>query len=948
VGLRSAYCGLQRRDVEVGATEFRLLGPLEVVDDGRPVALGSPRQRSLLAVLLLHANSVVSGDLLIEALWAGRPTATAGNALQVQVHALRKRLGPTRVATAGPGYRLQVEPGELDLEVFEDRVLTGRNELAVGSAEAAAETFREALALWRGEALADVAYEPFAQSEIARLDELKLAALEERIQADLALARQHDLVPELEALVLAHPSRERLHGQLMLALYRTGRQTKALEVFQSFRSELRETLGLEPGPELRELQQAILRHDATLRVEAPELRARRHLPAPRAELVGRRNELEEVGTLLRSGIARMVTLTGPGGTGKTRLAQQVAHGLADAFADGVYFVDLSHLSDPALVPSAMADSLGLEEQGDEPLPATVQTHLRHRQVLLLLDNFEVVDEAAPLLADLLGVAPDLSLLVTSRAPLRLSGEHQYRVRPLPLRDAVQLFAARSRAVAPGFRRPGEEAEEVSRICRRLDCLPLAIELAAARTREYSPTEMLDLLPGRLELASGGARDLPSRQRTLRAAIEWSYELLDDEQRAVFARVAVFSGGCTVTTAQDVCGAERSALASLAASSLLYERAGRGGELRFHMLETVREYALERLDEHGDGDLVRRAHAERYAAVAEAAEVEANAPAAGAWLALEDEHDNLRTAVEWSHDAEDVELELRLVGSLARFWMHIGHLHEAKDRLEAALRNGAGGPAALRGKAFGAAGRLALSLGDYERMKTHAESSLDAYRLAGDRPGEARALDLLATAVTHDGDVAQATSLHEQSIAIQRELGDEFALAWPLTNLGYLALSQGDYERATVITTEALELFERFARPDATPLPLFNLGLAELLQDRHDAALGRFRRGLELAHELAHAEAVIYCLFGIAAALAGTEHGEAAATLLGSAEAAADATGVTFEPLERRLQSRTTRVLTEALGNEVFAAAYTAGRQLTRYDAAAYALGIQPAAALRAT
>ena len=415
--------------------EFRVLGPLEVADHGRPAPLGSGRQVRLLSCLLLHHNEVVPRDLLIDALWGERAPKTADTALRVQVHALRKLLGQERIVTDGPGYRLHVGPGELDLERFEELFARGRNELTSGEADEAAKTFRSALALWRGPALADVAYEPFAQSEIARLEGMRLAALEERIEADLALGRHRELVPELEALVSEHPVRERLHGQLMLALYRSGRQTAALAVFRRLRKALDEELGLEPDPDLKELEQAMLRQDTALRVEPAELRVRRHLPGAQTQLVGRRRELDEIGALLRGG-TRLVTLTGPGGTGKTRLALQAAHALADAFADGVYFVDLSPLRDPALVQPEIAQAVGAEEQ-------TLERHIQTRRTLLLLDNFEHVDEAAPLLAALLTSAPDLALLVTSRTPLRLSAEHEYRVPALPLSDAARLFTVRA-------------------------------------------------------------------------------------------------------------------------------------------------------------------------------------------------------------------------------------------------------------------------------------------------------------------------------------------------------------------------------------------------------------------------------------------------------------------------------------------------------------------------
>src|SRR5262245_44665331 len=363
--------------------DFRVLGPVQVADGSDPVDVASGRQVGLLACLLIARGEVTSRDQLIDALWGEKPPATVANALQVLVHALRRKLGPDRIVTQGPGYRLRLEPGELDLERFELLMARGRSE-PPGTAAA---TVREALELWRGPAYEDVRYEPFAQAEVARLDELRLAALEDRVEADLELGRHRALVSELEALVAEHASRERLCGQLMLALYRSDRQAAALEVFQRARESMRDELGLEPGPALQELQRAILQQDAALSVESAELQARRHLPAPATPLVGRDAELAELVALVRGG-SRLVTLTGTGRIGKTRLALRTAHELAEAFADGVYFVDLSHLTDADLVADTIASALGLGPQRDEP-----QSFLRERQLLLLLDNFEVVDAA---------------------------------------------------------------------------------------------------------------------------------------------------------------------------------------------------------------------------------------------------------------------------------------------------------------------------------------------------------------------------------------------------------------------------------------------------------------------------------------------------------------------------------------------------------------------------
>ena len=894
----------------------------------------------LLSCLLLHANEVVSRDLLIDALWGEQPQKTARNALQVQVHALRRRLGKERIATEGPGYRLRVDPGELDLERFERLVTQARSELVSGAAEEAAALFREALGLWRGPALADVVYEAFAQSGIARLDELRLVALEERFEADLALARHVEVVPELDALVAEHALRERLHGQLMLALYRSGRQTDALAVFRRIRRGLREELGLEPGPELQELQQAILRQDAALRIEPSELRARRHLPAPQTALVGRRRELDEIGALLRSADVRLVTLTGAGGSGKTRLAFQVAHNLADAFPDGVYFVDLAHLRDTALVPTTIAHALGVEERSGEELAHTVLNHLRPRRLLLLLDNFEVVDEAAPVVSDLLQAAPQLAVLATSRTPLRLSGEHEYRVAPLPLSEAVQLFAARARAVAPSFRRASEEAEEVAEICRRVDCLPLAIELAAAHTREYSPAEMLELLPSALELAGTGARDLPERQRTLRAAIDWSYDLLAADLRRLFASLAVFAGGCTAAAAEVVCGANRGALASLVARSLLQERLGSDGQPRFSMLETVREYALDVLDASGEAETFRRRHAEHYTEFVEASERDAVTPET--WLrSLDEELDNLRAALAWTNGAGEVELELRIVGALPRFWALRGHRQEGRSRVEAALKHAERAPAPVQAKALLGAARVQHGLADYQRMYEFAEKSLALYRSLGDEQGIAWSLDRTGSAATNMGDLASGCSLHQESIAMFRRLEDELGLAVSLNNLSCVYLMQGEPELATDSAAESLAICRTLGRRYGMVLPLGNLGLAALQLSRHAEAFDLLQQGIRLGQEIDYGEGVVCCLVVLEAVLAATGEPEKAATLMGATDAKAEMTNYVLEPLEQQVRDRTVEAMKHALGEEAFGAALAAGRGLTTDEAAARLAACDP-------
>ena len=917
--------------------DFRILGPVQVVAGSGAVDLASGRQTALLSRLLIAGNEVVSRDRLIDALWGERPPPSAANALQVHVHALRRALGPERIALEGPGYRLCLEPGELDLERFELLAASGRSELEQGDADAAASSLREALELWRGPAYEDVQYEAFAQAEAARLEELRLAALEDRIDADLALGRHRDLVPELEALVSEHGSRERLCGQLMLALYRSDRQEAALEAFRRARQAMQDELGLEPGPKLQELQQAILRHDPALAVEPSDVRTRRHLPAPETPLVGRGAEVAELAELLRSGV-RLVTLTGAGGIGKTRLALRVGHELAEAFADGVYFVDLSHLTDPELVPGAIASGLELAMQRDEPPAAAVEAFLGGRQTLLLLDNFEVVDAAAPLVSRLLRAAPGLVVLATSRTSLRLSGEHQYRVEPLSLADARRLFVARAGAVAPSFRRPSERSDEVAQLCERLDCLPLAIELAAARTRDYAPEELLDSVPGSLALAGEGARDLPSRQRTLRSTIDWSYRLLAPEEQALFARLAVFAGGFAGPSAAAVCGAGRETLAALVGASLVHERADRRGAARYFMLETVREFALELLAGSGEGDTWSRRHAEHYALLAEAVEDEHPASYSGeAWEGLEAEQGNFRAALDWSRDTGALELQLRLVGALAYFWATSDHLREGQARVDEALRQAADAPPPLGAKVLAGSAHVAHSIGDYEHMRASAEASLDLFRALGDERRTALALNLLGIALSNLGDIEGGIVCHEETAAISRRLGDDIRLSAALNNLGYCLLRRGQPDRARTLFEEGLAVSRKVGHRTAESVMLGNLGLAAVLERRPAEALGLFRTALLIDRELGFSEGMIYGLVGIAAGLSATDGAPDAAMLLGAADSAARATAVELEPLELEVHAQVTEQVEEALGAERFAQVHASGQTLSLDEAVEHGL-----------
>jgi predicted ATPase/DNA-binding SARP family transcriptional activator len=561
--------------------EFRILGPLEVTDGDQQVQVSGARERMLLAVLLIHAGEVVSADRLIDELWGSDLPAHPANALQVVVSRVRRALagsggpgGPgERLVTRKPGYVLNVDPGEVDAGRF-GRLVEEARQAAPADQARRSSLLGEALGLWRGPVLAEFALENFAREEVARLEEARIRAVEMKMEAELALGRHAELAGELKALVAGNPLRERLRGQLMLALYRSGRQGEALRVFQEGRRVLADELGVDPGPELQELhQQILLQADSLAAAPQAEAAPRSNLPAQVTSFVGRHAELGEARTLLTR--SRLVTLTGTGGCGKTRLALEAARTLVGSFPDGVWLAELEAVTDPALVPQSLAAAVGIREGASlgvggevaRPLMDKLIDYLRAKELLIVLDNCEhLIEACAQVAGEVLRSAPGVRLLVTSRERLGVAGEALLPVPPLgvpgpqetsPERlaqsDAARLFVDRATAVQPAFVLDADAAPAVGHICRRLDGIPLALELAAARVRILPAAEIAARLDDRFSLlTSGSPRSLP-RHRTLQAAIDWSHGLLSGPEQALFARLSVFAGGFALEAAEAVGG-----------------------------------------------------------------------------------------------------------------------------------------------------------------------------------------------------------------------------------------------------------------------------------------------------------------------------------------------------------------------------------------------------------
>jgi predicted ATPase/DNA-binding CsgD family transcriptional regulator len=760
----------------------------------------------------------------------------------------------------------------------------------------------------------------------------------------------------------------------------------------------------------------------TVAVYRPERHPRAGLPLPLTSFVGREREVAAVAALLGDPAVRLLTLTGPGGVGKTRLAQRVAEEMVGAFPGGVWFVDLAPVRDPALVASAVAGALGVREAGGRPLVAGLRAFLRERRALLLLDNCEHVLDAAPLVTELLVACPHLAVLATSRAVLRLSGEHDLAVPPLALPDldrlcspdelgetpAVRLFVERARAARADFALIADNAAAVARVCHRLDGLPLALELAAARSYVLPPQALLTRLEQRLPLLTGGPRDVPARLRTMRDAIAWSHDLLPPEEQVLFRRLAIFVGGFTLEAAEAVGGSREAGvegreqdllaaasrlpppisvldgIASLVDKSLVRreEQADGGpdaGTARYGMLETIREFGLERLAASGEEADVRAAHAGHFLALAEEAEPGLEGPAQARWLArLEREHDNLRAALAWGTAAAPA-AALRLAGALWLFWYVRGHLAEGRGWLERTLGAAAAAPAEHRAKALHHLGNLLYEQGDFAHARALYAQRLALARELDDREGVANALNNLGLLCVVGGDYPQARELLHESLALKRALGDRSGLVPTLSNLGDVAADEGDLATAWAYHAEALAISREVGNTRRVAHACYNLGA--VADRRGDAAaaqawlaesLGLFRalgdkngeagvlqrlaraahRGgepgraashyveaLALHREIGEQRILAECLAGLAVLAVAWGRAEPGARLLGAAAARLEALGARLPVADRADHAAAVEAARAQLGEAAFAAAGAAGAALGREAALAEALAV---------
>lgn len=818
-------------------TEFGILGELQVTQDGAPRDLGPLRQRSVLARLLIRANQPIPTERLMEELWPDEVPDTARHRLHVHISKLRAVLGDERerLAHDTAGYRLRVEPDLVDASRFEALVADGRRELADGDPAAADRRLREALALWRGPALVEFADEPFASSEATRLEQLRLTALEDRYNAELALGLDGQLIEELRARTLEQPYREAFWEQLMLALYRAGRQADALQAYGEARTRLADELGIEPGPALRRMEQRVLAHEPALSLDLPAgasvpgapAATPSNLPLQRTTFIGRERELTVAGELLAA--SRLLTLTGAPGAGKTRIALRLASDQGHRYPDGTFFVSLASVTDSRQIEPAIAsalevaNALGDADTGDAQVGRpSLGDRLAGRCLLLVLDNLEQIAGAAGPIDRLLDGAPESSVLATSRAPIGVAGEQEYPVLPLQVPpadapadpsaigayDAVALLVARARAADPNFEITPENAAAIAGITISLDGLPLAIELGAGRLRAFTPQGLLDRLERRLAVLTSGANGARGRHHTLRGAIAWSYGLLAADEQRLFRRLAPFVSGFTADAAAHVADQPLeeiwAGIESLLAQSLLY-RPVDIGEARFAMLQTLREFALEQLELTGELEATLARHAGYYLDLAERSKEGPSGDRANEAIAiLSPELEEISAALRRCTHGGDRELGLRLASATWRVWPACGRIVEGRDWLTRLLDR-PGPDDTVRADTLVALAGLDYWQADFPAAMEAYLEALELYRTAGDRSGEAEALFGMSMTATWAGDPAEGARLAVQARNLFESLGARAQVGETLMAEGFALFQDREYAASRPLWEAALAI-----------------------------------------------------------------------------------------------------------------------------------------------
>jgi predicted ATPase/DNA-binding SARP family transcriptional activator/DNA-binding CsgD family transcriptional regulator len=1000
------------KDIRGGASEairVKLLGEFSVSVGFRMIQHNEWRLKKAAALVKLLAFAPghrLHREQLMDLLWPDSGRKAASNSLRRTLHAARKVLDPAEGSRylASEDESLVLCPGGelwVDVDAFEQAAAAANR-----SREPAA--YRAALELYAGELLPEDRYELWAEEKRGDLRRLYLDLI---IELARAYEEQGDLGRGLEALqeaVTEEPTLEEAHAGLMRLYALLGQEGQALSQYQRLREILSRQLATEPGSATRALYEDLVsgrfsptpsQHADPLDEYTPD--GRHNLPASRSSFVGREHELTEIQRALA--MTRMLTLTGPGGSGKTRLALEVARALVGIYPDGVWLTELAPLSDPDLVPQAVAQVLNARTSPGQKLTDALEDALRTRNVLLVLDNCEhLVEDAARMVDTLLSACPLVRILATSREALGVEGEVLWRVGGLSLVDpqspftveelegseAARLFAERARQRRPDFVLIPNNTQAVAEICVQVGGIPLAIELAAARADTLPLEQISARLADSLGLLTGGARTAPPRQRTLRGTLDWSYELLSKNEKTVFSRLSVFAGGWTLEAAEAVVAGEgveaRAAadlLAGLVDKSLVVAESGRDNGMRYGMLELVRQHGRERLQESGEAQVIRHRHAEYFLALSEEAEpaLLREGEEEAAWLArLDAERDNLRAALSSTNEREDVDLGLRFVGALWRFWAARGYFDEARRWLEQVLASQGWASPTARARALDALGwvairqgdlhraeaaateglelsdeaEIAASLvasfqillgelarfrGDYERAKELSGRSLALSRKMGDRGGVAGALISLASTWGEQDEYEQAGRLFEESLALGRELDKTGVISSNLINLGYTRLLEGNVEEAETLSREAVALLRERGHRDSLPWALDNLGWAALLRGDLERARDQFEECLVLCKELTYRTLAVASVEGLACTAGAKGEDERSARLFGAADALREALDYLKDTKDLTLQDPYLSSARSRLDEKSWEAAFAEGRAMDFDRSVEYAL-----------
>jgi predicted ATPase/DNA-binding CsgD family transcriptional regulator len=916
-------------------------------------------------------------EQVMDLLWPHLGGEAAANNLHRTLYASRRALEPDPLTNSRclslQGEQLSLCPqGELwvDVEAFEQAAAAARR-----SREPAA--YRAALDLYAGELLPEDRYEGWAEGHRGRLREGHLSLL-------LGLARlheeraDHDGAAEALGEVLAvDPVREEAHVGLMRLHALRGHRGEALRRYERLEEVLSRELGAEPAAASRALREEIAAgrfpppavsrsaSEPDGRREGGAESLKHNLPAQRTSFVGREREMLEVKRQLV--MTRLLTLTGAGGSGKTRLALEVARDLVGAYPEGVWLVELAPLSEQALVPQAVAKAVKVAEQPSRPLTDALVDDLRDKRLLLVLDNCEhLIDEAARLADALLSSCPLLRVVATSREILGVEGELVWRVDPLSFpeahRDAnrtptaavgelaryeaVRLFVERARLRSPRFELTAENVGAVARICRRLEGIPLAVELAAAWVRALSLEQIARRLEDSLTLLRSDSRTASPRQRTLRGTLDWSHDLLSAEERVLLRRLSAFAGGWTLEAAEEVVGTSEEVgegdvldlLSNLADKSLVVAEVRAGEVRRYRLLEPVRQYARERLDESGEAETFRHRHAAFFLALAQEAEPQLTGAHQQEWAErLEVEHDNMRAAMSWTLEREP-ETALRLAGTLARFWERRCRFVEGSGWLEAALRQSGHADAATRAKLLSEAGTFAWHRADYDRAIVFHGEALGLYRELGDDGGVAFALLCLGAQHCEKGDYERAAPFLEEALAVSRRSGDKPSTAGTLHNLAEVERQRGNYERAKTLGMQGIALAREMEDRWQLAIVVGWVGLLMVWSgDEHDLAEGFLKESLALNRELGNWAYGAYCLEGFAGLAGARRQGERAARLWGAAEALRSNLGAGVPPETRPYYECSMAAARARLGEAAWEAAFAEGMAMSSEEAAEYAL-----------